>query len=558
MDYEKLLEEHFITSKGISHDDYFNPKRPFIQNLDVMVRRIRNLINKGASFRIIGDYDVDGITASYIMKTGLLHAGAKVVTVRLPDRFTDGYGMKVHMAEETVEDVIITVDNGISAHDAIARAKELGKEVLVIDHHEPKVEDGNIVIPDADIIIDHKVYSGCNNDFCGAGLTLQVIEYLISGKPWVINRCYILAALATIADVVDVKNWNRKIIEHGIACINSNTDVPMGLKKVLEHQNMLVVDANSLAFRVCPVINAPGRMVEHGADISLALLEADTWDKANKLKDVVINLNIQRKEATEIGVENANRYIEKECLFGDIMPIFLEDIGEGILGIVAGRIAEKYKNTVGCFSKVIDTKNTELYKGSFRSNGINIKAVLDEIQKKTNSIYTYGGHEGAAGCSILAQNKIKFWQAFDDIDLSKYLTPVEETSDTIISVVVDDLEAFYKALEVYEPLGNGNRPPMVKVIGMELYPRQGALMSIMSKNTVKLFGKKFAAIGFGKYPDYQKAGEPKKLNLIGNIRKSYFGKNSEIQIEFESFEPIDIQNNETSLTKALRERMSML
>ena len=559
MDYEKVLEDYFITSKGISYDDFFNPKRPFIQNLDVAVKRIRNLINKGATFRIIGDYDVDGICASEIMKTGLLNAGAKHVAVRLPDRFTDGYGMKTYMADETSEDIIITVDNGITAHEAVARAKQLGKEVIVIDHHEPTVKDGQIILPDADIIIDHKVYKGCDNDFCGAGLALQVVEYLIGNKPWLINKCYIFAALATIADVVNVTHWNRKIIQHGIACLNTNTDIPMGIKKVLEHLNLSTVDANTLAFRVCPVINAPGRMISHGADFALSLLEAKTWDEATSLKDKAMELNIKRREETEIGVENANALIERECLYGEIMPIFLDNIGEGILGIIAGRINESYNNTVGVFSETVNEKGVRIYKGSFRSKGINIKAVLDEVNK-SGTILGYGGHEGAAGISVLAENKVSFMLALMNLDLEPfYVSKTAEEQAEPIEVKVDELENFYGTLQLYEPFGAGNKPPKVTIPDMELYPRNGALFSLLGTDGVKLFGKGFSAVGFGKYQDYQELGEPKKVRVTGNIRKSYYGKSSEIQLEFDELEAVKTEvNDETSLAKALRERMSFL
>lgn len=556
MDYEKLLEDYFIMSKGFDKETYFNPKRPFINNLDEMVKRLRNLINKKASFCIIGDYDVDGICSSDILRTGLIAAGATNVRVVLPCRYKDGYGLKTYMVEEATEDVIITVDNGISAHEPIRRAKELGKEVLIVDHHEPKLVNGTPVLPDADIIIDPKAFGNKENDFCGAGLALTIVEYLTT-KEWIINRCYVLAALATIADVVNVTKWNRKIIEYGIYCINNNINVPKGLKKVLEHSCLSTVNAKTLAFKVIPVLNAPGRMIHNGAMKSFELLNAETWDIATQLKDVVIELNVKRQEATKEGTEKAIQIIEDECLYGDVVPIFLEDTIEGVLGIVAGKIAEKYNCTCGVFSNATTENGTPIYKGSFRSPNFNIKEILDDVNE-TGNILVYGGHEGAAGISVLKDKKIPFCTEIMTLNLDKYR--IENPVDTSIEIEVkaEELEKFYGLLEKYEPFGTGNKPPKVKVVNMDLYPRNGALFTILGEgnDTVKLFGKGFSAIGFGLYNEYKKLCEPKKLNIIGNISKHYYGRTEEIQIELDSFEAVEVAKNETSLAQALRERMN--
>lgn len=557
MDYEKVLEDFFITSKGLNKDNYFNPQRPHIDNLDVMVRRLRNLINKKVSFLIIGDYDVDGICSSDILKEGLKAAGANSVRILLPCRYEDGYGLKTYMVESATEDVIITVDNGISAHEAVARAKELGKEVLIVDHHEPKLDEkGNIVLPEADIIIDPKAFGNKENDFCGAGLSLTLVEYL-TNKAWVVNRCYILAALATIADVVDVKGWNRKIIEYGLYCLNNNINVPKGLKKVMEHNCLNTVNANTLAFKVIPVLNAPGRMIPKGAMKSLELLNAETWDEATTIKDVVIDLNIKRQEATKTGTEKAIQIIEDECLYGDVIPIFLEDTIEGVLGIIAGRIAEKYNCTCGVFSNATTKDGIPIYKGSFRSINYNIKAILDDIDK-TGNILVYGGHEGAAGISVERDKKIPFFSEIMQLNLDKYKMETVSTDTSLeVEVEADKLNEFYNSLVKYEPFGAGNKPPKVKVTNMSLYPRNGNLFSILGEanDTVKLFGKGFSAIGFNLYGEYKKIGEPKRLNLVGTINKTFYGKSEELQIEISSFEAVEVKTSETSLSQALRERM---
>lgn len=555
MDYKKMLEDYFLTGRGIQKHEFFNPQRPFLQNQNEMSVRLRNLINKGRSFRIIGDYDVDGICSTYIMYVGLLQAGAKKVSVRLPDRFTDGYGLSVRMVEETEEDIIITVDNGIAALDAIEEAKAKGKEVLIIDHHEPVMDEGMVVLPKADIIIDHKVYPGCNNDFCGAGLALQVMEELLSNKPWVINKFYIAATLATIADVVDVKNWNRVIIQKGLSLINGNIDVPFGLKKVLEHLSLKKVNTNTLAFRICPILNAPGRVKENGAYISLNLLLVNNWKDATTLKDTVIELNDKRKELTEKGVKQAEEYIEQNCLYGNILPIFLDDTCEGILGIIAGRLFEKYKVPCGVFTNA----DGNVYKGSFRSEGFHIKLILDVVKANTNSLLKYGGHKQAAGCSILADHKDEFIDYLTNINISRYSTKNEDET-TVFCVEACDIEEFYEALEVYEPFGKGNQPPVIKILNMELFPRQGKMYSLMGENdkTIKLFGNGFSAIGFNQYESYLKEKEPKRLNVTGKISKSYYSDTSEIQITFDELEPIDTVVEETSLSKALKDRMRLL
>lgn len=560
--YENVLEKHFISNKGLSVQEYFNPVAETPKSLLDMANRIKEIVKQRKTIKIFGDYDVDGITATSILVRGIRSIGGKV-TYRIPERLTEGYGISIKAIDEITEDVIITVDNGISCIKAIEKAKSLGKEVLIIDHHEPYVnENGNIEVPNADLILDHKLTKDFKTDYCGAGLSLRVIKLLTSNEK-VIKYCTVLASLGTIADVVDVKFDNRNIIVQGLDIMNNQYfDTPYGISALIKSQNLSIVNTHNIGFRITPVINACGRMIVGAVNKAVELCLTDNKDVAYNLAKELIEINELRKSATEKGLDKAKEIIKSECRYGENpLIIHSEDIHEGVSGIVAGRLSEEMDISVGIFSTaetIVNGEKITVYKGSFRSPHIHIKELLDDCN---STIYAYGGHAKAAGCSVKKEEFYKFMSSVEEKDIEKYPVPSNEEDNTVIEVDAENVTTFYNELEKYAPFGEGNKPPLVKVNKMELYPRNGAFFSVMGENeeTIKLYGKDFSVVWFKEAKRYEELGKPHNINVTGKIQASYYGKNMEIQIVAENISINETTvNTPTSLASALLARMKMM
>lgn len=557
--YNEILEKHFISSKGLTVDEYFNPTIETTKSMLDMSKKIKELIRLGKTFRIIGDFDCDGICSTSIMVRGI-HSLGGIVHYRIPERLTEGYGMSTNMVEETVEDVIITVDNGISCIEAIKKAKELGKIVLVIDHHEPYTnKNGEIVIPDADIIVNHKLTHDTKTDYCGAGLCYRIICNM-NVNINIQKKCSVLACLGTIADVVDVKFDNRNIIKEGLDIMNNQyVNNPYGISALMKLQNLSVVNTHNIGFRLTPVINAAGRMKKGAVKDAMELLLTDKKDFAFALAPTLIELNEQRKKATEKGIQIVDEIIKNECRYGE-NPLIIHntDIYEGVSGIVAGRISEREGITTGIFSTTYSSNKEEIYKGSFRSPHINIKKLLDDCN---STIYKYGGHKKAAGASIKACDFDNFVSMISNKDISNYIFE-EDDSNIIINVPANDITVFFKELSAYEPFGEGNKSPLVRITDMELYPRNGEFYTVMGENndTVKLYGKNFSAIWYENYENYKNMGNPHHINVMGEIQSSFYGRNMEIQLLVDEIKKINVNtdNQPTSLGSVLLSRMKLL
>lgn len=559
--YNEILEKHFILDKGLTKDAYFNSPEPEIYNLKNVAEEIRKAILENKTFKVMGDYDTDGIFSTYILVRGLRILGANV-TYRLPCRYDDGYGLSENIVNEISEDIIITVDNGISALDAVKKAKGMGKTVYVIDHHEPVMKDDKPLLPDADLIIDHKVYDGCNTPYCGAGLAYRLMKELICNE-YAIKEFTICAAIATIADVVPLVFDNRNIVIRGLELLNNKKNwqyTPRGIRKIMAAKNIYFADEETLAWYIVPVFNAPGRMLKRGAEMALEMLLEKNDAVIDEMAAKLIEVNNRRMEMTSSGVDNAVKEINDNCLYGDIIVVLydgVEPISEGICGIIAGRLQELYGVPIGMFTKT-DTNGEVVYKGSFRSEKYDIKKILDEVQKKSNTLYKYGGHAKAAGATIRDNDTELFIETLQELDISNYILAEKKGDDFCIEMESSDVTSFYEELKIYAPFGEGNRIPKIKVKNVSLIPYMGKTYSLSGTDTLKLNGDNFSMVGFKMYKKYESAGFPQRMNVTGKLSVEHFRNKENLKLTLEDFETVKTVKKETTLGAALRARMAAL
>lgn len=554
---KSTIADTVLANCGLTKEQYFNPNRnPYIVNLEETAEMIKEVVNQGKTIKIIGDYDADGVGATAIMLKTLTSLGAKV-KVRIPYRISEGFGINMSILNEVKEDVIITVDNGIAALDVIDEAKKLGKIVIVIDHHEPVIMNGQIILPNADIILDPKAIKGSEFcEYCGAGLAYKVAQKLIPNNLNLLNELVSIAAISTVGDVVSVLHDNRNIIRDGIDNINKGI-MPIGLAILLNRLNISFVDEVTFGYKICPIINAIGRLYDTKSVEGVKLLSLKNEEKLNEIATRLIEVNEERKALVKIYMDKAEEVIKNDCLYSDcIMVIKINDCPEGIVGIIAGHICEKYNVPAIVFTETL-LKGQKVFKASARSiKGISIKEILDKCR---DYIIKYGGHEGAAGLSVSIDKYKDFCTHVLEVCSEYVVKKNDKTCDMEISE--EEIPLFTNELRKYKPFGMGNPPLKVIVNEFTLSPSFGQMFCTLGENneTIKLFGKTSCAIGFGLADKYiEKLNKPIRVNLLGEVTENHYMGKTTSQIIIDDLEAVEIQKLESSLQKALRNRMTLL
>lgn len=403
--------------------------------------------------RIIGDYDADGVTATYLMLKGLRRYGLSV-DYRIPNRITDGYGISVSMVQEAIDDgigVIVTVDNGIVAVEQTEIAKNAGLSVLITDHHEPQG-----VLPKADAVVDFKIlpdYSG--TQVCGAVVAGKLMDLLLSkdGMDGFFREHIEVLALATVADVMELKGENRIIVRNGLAKPLSEWN--LGLRMLAECNHLKTAPTSySLGFVFAPCINALGRL--DIADPGVELLLEDDEKKASVLAGKMVEANNVRKDLTVQAVEKASKELDALMVTERLPIVYVsDDCHESIAGIVAGKLRERYYLPAIVLCK--SSENPKLLKGSGRS--IESYSIFEGLQSCGELLEKFGGHSQACGLSVLADKA----DAFRDALGNHYRQcETDEAEKVMIDLVVnfnDLTEKMISEIGRMEPFGNGNKKP---------------------------------------------------------------------------------------------------
>ena len=457
-----------------------------MKDMDKAIDILKEKILEDKKIRVIGDYDIDGVNATYILLEGLERLGADVDS-DIPDRISDGYGLNRHLVERAYEagvDTLITCDNGIAAADEIAYGKEMGMTVIVTDHHEVPFDehDGEkrYRIPPADAVMDPK-QPDCLYPFkglCGAAVAYKLMEALWEsmGKDSAdLDDLIENVAIATIGDVMDLEDENRIFVKEGLQMLR-RTKNP-GLKALIECTGIDKESLNSyhIGFVLGPCINASGRL--DTAKRALELLRAGTQKEADILAGDLKALNDSRKDMTEEAVKQAEEQVETTTISKDkVLVVYLPDCHESLAGIVAGRIRENYYKPV-----FVLTDAEEGVKGSGRS--IDGYHMYEELNKCKEFLTKFGGHRLAAGLSLPKENVGKFREM-----LNKNCTLTEEEMKEKVTIDMEMpfgcvTEGLVKELELLEPFGKGNTKPVFAARDVTLL---GARILGKNRNVLKL------------------------------------------------------------------------
>ena len=466
--------------------------------VDILVEKIK----EKKTIRIIGDYDIDGVMATYILKTALNRCGANV-SIQIPDRIHDGYGLNQKLIEKAKEDdvdTILTCDNGIAAINEIAYAKELGMTVLVTDHHEIPFEDMDGVRKyrksDADAIVNpHQEECGYPyKKLCGAAVAWKVVCLLYERMEIDFSEAEELlenVAFATVGDIMPLTDENRILVKEGIKRIRKTKNI--GMKALIAQCGLEAgkIDAFHFGFVLGPCINASGRL--DTAKRALGLFFQTNPAVAMQIANELVVLNEERKALTKEGVDaGVHFYEENNCDGDDVLVIYLPEVHESIAGIIAGRIREKYYKPV-----FVLTKGEEGVKGSGRST--EEYSMYEEMCKCQELFTKFGGHPMAAGLSLPEENvevfrkKINELSTLSEIDKKqKIRIDVPMPMDYVTMDLVNEFS-------ILAPFGRENAKPVFadKQIRVKRMWIMGKNRNVLKLSLVTASGKNVSGIYFG-------------------------------------------------------------
>ena len=491
-----------------------------MKDMDRAVDILKEKIEEGKKIRVIGDYDIDGVNATYILQQGLAGLGADVDT-DIPDRIKDGYGLNQMLIDRALEDdvdTIITCDNGIAAMNEIAYGKENGMTIVVTDHHEvPYLEENGekkYLLPPADAVVDpHR--ADCEYPFkglCGAAVAYKLVEvlYRVSGKSeqeveHLQERLMENVAIATIGDVMDLVGENRVFVKKGLELLKTTKNE--GLHALMQCTGVDTANLNTyhIGFVIGPCINAGGRL--DTAKRALELLNASNRREAVTLAADLKELNDSRKEMTEEGVEEAVRQIESSSWKDDqVLVVYLPKCHESIAGIIAGRIKERYYRPT-----FVLTRGETGVKGSGRS--IEAYDMFAEMSRCRELFTKFGGHKLAAGLSLEEEKVEVFRKRINELaDLTEEDLQMKVSIDMRLPFPYINEELIHE-LKILEPFGKGNGKPLfaeskLRVIQPRIF---GKNRNVLKCRLEDQQGNQMEAVYFGEVEDCLQQMEKKQI-----------------------------------------------
>lgn len=454
---EEAIEKYLHGSRK----DFYSPW--LLKDMEKAVAILQEKITNKNKIRIIGDYDIDGVMSTYILLVSLRGLGADADMV-IPNRIMDGYGINEHLIEQAWEDkrdTIITCDNGIAAATQIQKAKDLGMTVIVTDHHEvpfEETENGRTeILPPADAVVNPK-QKDCGYPFsglCGAVVAMKVMEALyekMAPEVDLVDRMLPFAGIATIGDVMDLKDENRILVKEGLQRLHHTTN--LGLQELirvngLEPEN---ISPYHIGFVLGPCLNASGRL--DTAKRALKLLLAENREEAAVLAGDLKNLNESRKEMTAQGVEKAIEQVESTSMMEDtVLVVFLPECHESLAGIIAGRLRERYHKP-----SFVLTRGEEGVKGSGRS--IEAYSMYEKLCECKEYLTKFGGHPMAAGLSLEEENVETFRRKLNESSGLSQDDLVEKVSIDVPMPIHYIRKDLVRELSLLEPFGKGNEKPL--------------------------------------------------------------------------------------------------
>lgn len=549
------VKELVQANTGMSANDLaYDARRYHYPGIKEAAELFMDHIKHGSKILVWCDYDTDGVDCKFIMSYTLARPmKIRNIEILCPGRYSDGYGIKPSIVEQFAgTDLLVLCDNGIAAIEAVDLAREMGMDVIILDHHDPRVIEGQVVMPNANVIVDPHltggyIMDGAGNqigefrDLCGAGITWyfthevrSMCDWMSDKQKWYLDQiAYIGATFGTVGDVVDLKDDNRRIVKQGLTNLNKGMGTS-GIRQLMYKLYLNNVSSMDIGFLISPIINASGRLEDTGANRIAALLCTDANDEGAKKAlyaevDRAIDVNKKRKAMTKESVERVVENYEANGGNDPFIVCYDEYTVSGIVGLVASKLVNRYHRPALVFAP--SGKDDGVIKGSGRSvEGIGIKGLLDQVQQY---LTTYGGHPMACGASLLIDNLDAFGDAVNAI------TPVLDTSDAIMY----DLECAYTEAatklaeqEQFEPYGAGNPQPVYRINGVELCEPE-----YMGGNSqhVKFQTKDADILWFDGRKAYEDLGSPKMVDMLVTMSYHEFKDQVTVQMQVIDMKPAD-------------------
>lgn len=508
----------FITP---TRDDFHDPF--LFKGMDIAVDRILQAINNKEKIFIYGDYDVDGITSTTVLKKYLQERGG-IVNTYIPNRLNEGYGLNkeaIKKIKEMGTDLIITVDCGISGIEEVKYAKELGIEVIVTDHHEV-----GEVLPDALAVIDAKRKDNTYpfNLLAGVGVVFKVIQAIsikLNLKAEEYLKYLDLVCVGTISDIVPLEGENRTIAKLGLMLIRVTKNV--GLRELIKSSGYKEIDSNTISFGVAPRINACGRMGHE--EEALKLFLAETKEEAVEVTKKLNEYNTLRQNTEKAIYEDAVSKIEKENIENkNSIVVGGYNWHHGVIGIVSSKVTEKYykPSILLCFEDGIA-------KGSGRSiQGFDL---YEGLTKCSEFLDKFGGHAMAVGLTLNKENfenfKDKFEKIAEEANIKEMVPTIYIDEEVKLKDISMDL---VKSLSVLEPFGEANKVPLFLIKNLKIDSIRALSEGRHLKLSLRDESVVINAIGFdiGNLAEEYKIGD--KIDVVGILEINSFNGFSSIQI----------------------------
>ena len=501
-EYQKIIAPVDETNFAMGHT---------FKDIDKCVEVVKNAVKNNKKIFIYGDYDCDGIMSISILVKMFSYINYPVA-YHVPNRYLDGYGLTVKRAEEIVNDgyeLLITVDNGVTAFEGIEYAKKHGLEVLIFDHHQT-----DETLPCADYIL-HPVVSNFGDIATSAGFVTFMFAKEFLGR--YDQYLATLAAISVVSDMMPLRSYNRNLLRVVIEQYKKNDFFNINLLKEKEP-----FTEGAIGMKIAPKVNAVGRLIEDDELLRKTVVFFTSEDKELLLNynEWINDINNERKDITKIAVENSK---EIDTSSPSIMTVINEK--EGIIGLIANYFAKKYRKPTIIFA--LDSTG-EVYKGSCRApKGFNVVDAFNSLDKY---LLTAGGHASAGGCSVSKEHFEEFKKAFNELAAS---TPILEEEEESIALYINEINREnYDLVESFSPFGETWSSPRFKLSRIRT---QSLLYSRDSQHILTSIGNNARLTGF--YFPKEKVSEYQFVDMIGTLRLSTYYNN--VTVEFLISEILD-------------------
>lgn len=522
-----IVNRHVVNDEDVrifitpTRDDFHNPF--LFKGMDIAVDRIIKAINNKEKILIYGDYDVDGITSTTVLKKYLMDRGISVDTY-IPNRLHEGYGLNknaINTIKDRNIDLIITVDCGISAIEEVDYAVSLGMDVIVTDHHEVGEK-----LPNALAVIDAKRKDNTYpfRALAGVGVVFKLIQALsikLEIKPEEYLKYLDLVCVGTISDIVPLEGENRTIAKLGLMLIKVTRN--LGLRELIKSSGYKEIDSNTISFGVAPRINACGRMGHE--EEALKLFLAEDLESATKITKELNEYNTLRQSTEKAIYEEAVQQIEKNHLDAN-NSIVLGGKGwhHGVIGIVSSKVTDKYYKP-----SILLSFENNIAKGSGRSvPGFDL---YEGLAKCEDLLEKYGGHSMAVGLTLKKENLENFKERFEQIAKEKNikeLVPIIYIDDELkLKDINMDL---VKSISILEPFGEANKVPLFLIRNLKIDSIRALSEGRHLKLTLRDENFVINAIGFelGYLAEEYRIGD--RIDVVGTLEINSFNGFSSIQI----------------------------